>query len=116
MEKMIEYHKRPDGMYECDKDYHYFSHRYYKRVFIKKGTLSDGATGALDIHSAAWWVHDELCKTARWADLSPARPWQCACVLGDVLRQEGRYLRSIYWKYFTYLFGCKKPWTHVLTK
>jgi len=114
--KTIKYHRRNDGRYECDEDYEYYSPRYGKRVHIAKGTLSDGATGALDIHSSAWWVHDELCRTAHWSDLTSVGPWQCACVLSDILWKEGHFLRAVYWKYFTYFLGCRLPWKNVLKR
>ena len=79
-----------------------------KYVVIKQGQVRDGASGAWDIVSLSWWVHDQLCADGAWADGSDVTPWQAACVLGDILREEGRWFRATTWKYATLLFGCKR--------
>ena len=106
---MIKYRKRHDGLYECTESYWYCSTRYGKRVHIIEGQVRDGASGAMDIKSSSWWVHDQLCADACWSDQTPVTAWQCAQVLSDILWDEGRKFRSVYWKWTTLFFGCKRP-------
>jgi len=96
-----------DKHYELLEDTTYYSERYNKYVTVRAG-IYDGATGATDIMSASWLVHDQLCKTALWDDGTSVTNWQASQVLQDILRSEGRWLRSKYWFWFTYLFGGKK--------
>lgn len=86
----------------------YESPRYKKKVIVPAEYESDGATGAFDIWSESWWVHDKLCDDGTWEDGTPVKNWQASSVLSDILRSEGRWFRAIYWKYFTFLFGCVK--------
>lgn len=98
------YHwSRSRKMYILDEAYVYTSPRYGKKVILSKGMLSDGATGAMDIVSLAWWVHDKLCNTMRWADGTPCSRWQGSNVISDILKSEGRWARAWYWKYATFL-------------
>mgnify|MGYP000630768381 CR=1 FL=1 len=83
----------------------YYSKKHRKWVFLEKGFLSDGATGAFDIHSWAWWIHDKLCEDGTWADGTPCNNFQASTVLGIILAKEKRYLRSIYWWWATWLVG-----------
>lgn len=94
--------------YRRTKTLVYQSPRYKKTVVVPLGRYSDGATGAFDILSDAWWVHDEICKFGEWADGAKVSREQAAQVLSDILWTEGRYFRAFYWKWFTYLFGCTK--------
>ena len=91
--------------YVLDEDVKYRSERYQKWVTIKKGYMSDGATGAIDIKSLGWWVHDKLCETYKWDDETVCTRKQGSRVLADILKAEGRWARSWYWKYATYY-----PW------
>ena len=91
------------GRYILDENYYYHSKRYDKGVAMKKGYTSDGATGAFDIISAGWFIHDKLCEDMAWADGTPATRWQGSRVLADILKAEGRMARSFTWKYATYL-------------
>jgi hypothetical protein len=105
----------------------YYSERYKKFVKVKSGFMSDGATGAIDIKgkvlvydtwndthtkvSLGWLVHDKLCNTGMFEDGSKCTNFQASTILSDILRSEGRWLRSIYWWPMTYLFGggeCRK--------
>ena len=95
-------------MYYNKKEIKYYSVRYDKYVTVPEGYPSDGATGAEDIYSDSWWVHDVLCDRGTWDDGSAVTNWQASQVLQDILRSEGRWLRSKYWFWFTYLFGGKK--------
>ena len=107
---MIKYHYNPQlKKYIADETYRYFSTRYNEWVVIYAGYHSDGATGAYDIRSSAWFIHDKLCEEAKWHSGKPVTAWQAAAVLGDILRAEGRYMRGIYWPITTFLLGCKAP-------
>ena len=86
----------------------YYSERYSKWVYLEFGYLSDGATGAFDIHSWGWWIHDKLCATGVWEDGTPVNNFQASSVLGDILASERRYFRSVYWWGATWLFGGDK--------
>lgn len=86
----------------------YKSPRYGKTVIVPKGFKSDGATGAWDIWSESWWVHDKICDTGTWEDGTPITNWQASSVLADILRAEGEWWRAFYWKYFTFFLGCSK--------
>ncbi len=105
---MILYRKRNDGLYEALEDYGYYSPRYGHNVFIEKGQVRDGASGAFDIFSSSWWVHDQLCADGEWGDGTPCTRVQAAMVLSDILRSEGRVVRAQTWKVATFLFGCKR--------
>lgn len=83
----------------------YVSPRYGRSLTVPKGYKSDGATGALDIWSRAWWVHDMACETGQWDDGHPMSNWDASTVLSDILLEEGRWARAVYWWWFTYLFG-----------
>lgn len=102
------YLERNDGLYEAQMAKDYWSERYKKLVKIKIYQVRDGATGVRDIVSFAWWAHDQLCDDGVWADGSDVTPWQAACVLGDILRSEGRWFRATTWKYATLFLGCKR--------
>ena len=85
--------------------FRYFSPRYQKEVVVPAGYKSDGATGAIDISSKGWWVHDVLCDTGEWEDGTPVSNWQASRVLSDILAEEGRYVRKYTWLWATWLFG-----------
>jgi len=97
------YHKGGSKGWVLDEDVCYYSPRYKKKIYIPKGYESDGATGALDIRSLGWWVHDKMCEDMKWADGTPATRWQGSTVLSDILKDEGRYFRKTYWRYATML-------------
>ncbi len=104
--------------YICPYDIYYYSERYDKHVTVFKGYESDGASGAIDVWSHSWWVHDLLCERGTWNDGTPVTNWQASTVLSDILLAEGRCIRARYWWLFTWLFGCKKarkngmfPWS-----
>lgn len=100
--------KRP---YKLLSFYRYNSKRYNKTILLSQGNRSDGATGALDIPSCGWWVHDALCNSGQWEDGTRLTNWQCSTVLHDILKSEKRYIRSIRWFVWTFLFGggeCRK--------
>lgn len=92
--------------YANPKKINYWSKRYGKRVVVPEGYLSDGASGpASDIWSHAWWVHDVMCDTGKWHDGTRCTNWQASRVLSDILKSEGRWIRSKTWFVATFLFG-----------
>lgn len=97
--------------YSCPKEIRYYSKRYRKLIIVEEGRPSDGATGAIDIWSDGWWVHDKLCETGKFEDGTLCTNWQASTILSDILREENRWARAIYWWPMTYLFGggkCRK--------
>lgn len=114
--------KRVGDGYEVTKTCKYYSRRYNRCITIdgidglsKIGFYSDGATGARDIDSDGWIVHDHICRYAKWNDGTLIDNWTASTVLGDILwdesnRMEGwkkhwRKAQSIYWWWATYLIG-----------
>ena len=93
-----------DG-YETIARYVYRSSRYGKSITIPSRFYSDGATGAIDIESDAWIVHDHICRYGMWDDGSQITNWQASTVLCDILWSEGRWCRAFYWWPTTWLFG-----------
>lgn len=113
----FKYEDRSHGPVKFKKPYvalmpfSYYSKRYGKHVHIPQGMDSDGATGAWDITSLGWWVHDRLCNTGQWGDGTRCTNWQASMVLFDILRSEGRWWRDHWWLWSTFLFGggkCRK--------
>jgi len=96
--------------YILDHEIKYHSQRYNKWVTVPVGYESDGATGASDIYSHAWWIHDMLCDRGTWdgANGEEVTRLEAATVLSDILKSEGRWFRARTWFLATYLFGCKK--------
>lgn len=92
-------------MYVREETLVYYSERYDKYITVPEGYLSDGATGAIDIDSDGWWVHDKLCDTGLFDDGTKCTNWQASTILSDILRSEKRWFRAIYWWPMTYLFG-----------
>ena len=106
MHKIPKYHYVEEvEMYVLEERFEYYSFRYDKDVLLLKGMISDGATCAIDIKSAGWWVHDRLCEDMTWRDGTPCSRWQSSRVLSDILKAEGRWARQWYWRFATYL-----PW------
>lgn len=100
-----------DEIHECyvlDSPIHYYSERYKKYISIPVGYISDGATGAFDIISAGWWVHDWLCDLHGYDDGTQPTRWEASQILHDILSAEGYWARAEYWRMFTYWFGGKK--------
>lgn len=91
-------------MYHLKNTIIYYS-RYGKEIYVPKGYQSDGATGAIDIDSKGWWVHDYLCDQGTFADGSPCTNLQASTILSDILKNEGRWFRARSWFLMTFLFG-----------
>jgi hypothetical protein len=92
-------------MYFNKEAFRYRVRRYVKTVTVPLGYPSDGATGARDISSMAWWVHDVLCDTGKWDDGTPCTNIQASMVLYDILESEGRWFRKYTWSVATFLLG-----------
>ena len=93
-----------DGNYELLNPVTYFSPRYHKVVTAPAG-IYDGATGAMDIISESWVIHDELKKTKRWSDYSECTNLQASWVIYDILKKEGYWFRARSWFIGTLLWG-----------
>ena len=91
--------------YFCPATIIYHSKRYDKWVTVPKGFGSDGSSGAVDIYSQSWWVHDLLCVTGTFDDGTTCTNLQASFVLYDILKSEGRWFRKYTWFAATYLFG-----------
>jgi predicted metal-dependent HD superfamily phosphohydrolase len=91
--------------YRLNESIVYYSKRYKNTLTCLKGELSDGATGATDIVSLAWWVHDKVCTTWRWDNGAKITKWQASMILHDILLEEGRCIRAVGWLLVTFLLG-----------
>ena len=94
-----------DMHYINKKEIRYWSPRYKKWIVVEEGFKSDGATGAIDIYSEAWWVHDKVKETEKFNDGTPCTNRQASMILYDILRSEGRKIRAPFWCAGTYLWG-----------
>lgn len=102
-DESIRYGKRVK--YLCPETINYYSKRYKKYITVLEGYPSDGASGAVDIDSTAWWVHDVLCDGGLFDDGSKCNNWQASMILRDILWREGFWFRSITWRPTTWWFG-----------
>lgn len=102
---MKELFEEINGCYILKVPFSYFSQRYRKTISCPAGYISDGATGAYDVDSAAWLVHDRVCERGTWDDGSIITNWEASTVLSDLLKADGYWLRAIYWWPATWLFG-----------
>ncbi len=100
----VQYRKVGDG-YESTSPHTYFSSRYRRAITVPSGFFSDGATGAVDIETDAWWIHDVLCRYGRWDDGVRCSQWQASTVLFDILIRDGYWFRAPFWWLATLLFG-----------
>ena len=109
--KQVKFKEIPRGCYIALNSYKYYSKRYNKFVTVPKGYVSDGATGAIDVDSDAWWVHDVLCPPGTFDDGATCTNWQASTILSDILKVDQYPLRTVYWKWLTYWFGGNKLYT-----
>lgn len=93
----------PPRRYKLLQEIVYYSYRYDKEVTVPAGYISDGATGAYDITSRGWWVHDLLCDRKTWDDGTYCTRWQGSTVLHDILKEEGHWFRCHSWRIATWL-------------
>jgi len=101
---LVDKEGEPDKPYLLLEDIHYMS-RYGHEVYVPAGRRSDGATGAFDIISNSWWIHDELCNNGCFQDAFICTNLMASTVLSDVLKSEGRWIRARYWFLFTLALG-----------
>lgn len=94
-----------DGTYRLLHPLRYYSQRYDKWITAPQGMISDGATGAMDITSIGWWIHDRACDTGEWDDGTPITNWQASQILQDILTAEGRKWQGHRWFWATWLCG-----------
>lgn len=94
-----------DYKYTLDNPIYYYSERYGHFVVVPLGYRSDGATGARDIDSIGWWVHDFMCDTGTFSTGTPCTNQQASTVLYDILREEGYWFRARSWYLATLLLG-----------
>ncbi len=84
----------------------YHSPRYNRDATIPSGFVSDGATGAMDLYTRAWLVHDFLCtQPCRWDDGTECTRWQSSMVLHDCLAEDGFDVRAWPWALATWIAG-----------
>ena len=76
-----------------------------KYITVPKYYISDGASGAIDIKSKGWWVHDWLCEENGFDDGTECSNWHASRILSGILFKEKRPLRSFYWRVSTFLLG-----------
>lgn len=97
----------PDGNYDLHNYVSYYSKRYALTVLAEPG-IYDGATGAIDIASKSWIIHDQICNEPFAIDGRPITSWMAAMILHDILKEEKHGVRSRTWRAATFLLGCKK--------
>lgn len=100
----IHWHKKL-SYYVNDKEFTYHCTRYNKHITVPINYHSDGATGARDIDSKCWWVHDVLCEYGKFNDGTKCTNWQASTILSDILKSEGRWFRARSWFIATWLLG-----------
>lgn len=91
--------------YRVVKEIKYYSPRYNRWVIAKVGDIFDGATGAFDINSFGWIIHDVLCRDGCFSNGDKCTNLQASAVLSDILKSEGRWFRRLTWFGATWLFG-----------
>ena len=102
--------------YRVFEEIRYYSTRYNKWVVAKVNDDFDGATGALDINSFGWIIHDVLCRDGYFEGGTKCNNWQASSVLSDILKEENRWFRARSWFVATWLFGGGKARKNGMTK
>ena len=110
MKNIYDYVEKYENMegeirYSVFVEFSYYSPRYKKTVIAKCGDDFDGATGAKDINSFGWIVHDVLKRDKCFSDGSHCSNNQASNVLYDILKSEGRWFRARSWYWSTLLWG-----------
>lgn len=95
-----------EGGYILLEDFWYYSERFDEWIHLEQGMFSDGASGAYDIHSASWWVHDKLTMYDQCYFLSgdSVSNYEASMILKDILSEEGRTFRSYSWFFSTWFY------------
>ena len=73
--------------------------------WCEAGETSDGATGAFDILSIVWWVHDKICIRGTWESGRKIINFEASTVVFDILKAEGRTIRNFWWFLVTFFGG-----------
>jgi len=94
-----------NGSYITEHAFTYCSPRYNKSITAKKGEVLDGATGALDICSNGWVIHDIVKKYKKFDDGTECTNLQASLILYDILKSEGRWFRARSWFIATLVWG-----------
>jgi hypothetical protein len=84
--------------------------RYGKEIVGHPGYKWNGADWVNDLDdgptmSMAPLIHDVACEFGTFDDGSPISNWQASQVLKDILKDEGRWVRMVPWRWGTFLFG-----------
>jgi len=99
-------HWHKEGEYYVnDKEFTYHSPRYNKHITVAKGYVSDGATGARDVDTSAWWCHDVVKQYDVFDDNSTCSNLQASYILYDILKSEGYWFRARSWFISTLAWG-----------
>ena len=91
--------------YINDRSFTYYSKRYDKYVTVYEEYSSDGATGARDIDTSGFWVHDILKEFKVFGDGSVCTNKQASYILYDILKSEGYWFRARSWFLTTLAWG-----------
>jgi hypothetical protein len=99
------YMEYEDG-YILLEDFWFYSERFNEWIHLEQGMFSDGATGAMDIYSASWWVHDKITEHDKcyFRSGAPISNHAASLILGDILRSEGHHWRSFSWFVSTWVY------------
>lgn len=107
------FNTRLTGTYINPETFRYFSPRYQKWVTVEEGEVSDGASGAVDVHnSKSYIVHDVLKKYQKFDDGTKCTNSMASWIIYDILKSEGRWFRARTWFLATLAWGSvvkKKP-------
>lgn len=93
--------------YHLDQGFTWADKKTGKKITVPAGFVSDGASGAIDIRSKAWWVHDWICERNGFNDGSECSNWDASRILSNILWSEKRFFRSSYWRWSTFFLGGK---------
>jgi len=91
--------------YIVHTEYKYYSKRYNKWIVAHVGMPTDGATGALDINSFSWLIHDKLKVRKTFEDGTKCSNWKASCVIYDILKRDGFWFRARSWYLSTLMWG-----------
>jgi hypothetical protein len=97
--------------YILDEQIVWYDKKLDKRITVPVGYISDGASGAIDIRSKGWWVHDWLCDghgfDKDYNGGGECSNWHASRILSGILWSEKRPVRSWRWRWATFFFGGK---------
>jgi len=92
--------------YQVVQNKTYHSKRYDKYINITVDDLPyDGATFAKDVNTFAWLFHDVLKRDQCFADGSHCGNYKASMILRDILKEDGRDIRAVYWFVGTLVWG-----------